>query len=276
MDIFQAEKQLARELEPRYGKREAATIADWVMETLTGHKKLDRLTRKTDPLQPLTSYKKYFDELLAGRPVQYVLGECWFGGLRFQVDERVLIPRPETEELVEWVSNETRQGSILDIGTGSGCIAITLARKLPNLTIHAIDVSTDALAVAQKNAAGLHAKVDFRQLDFLDRTQWQNLPPTQYIVSNPPYIPLKEKETMAPHVTGSEPSLALFVPDNDALVFYRALGEFARQQPRRTLYAEIHESLAGPVRQLLQNLGTREVIVKKDMQGKDRMVKATW
>ena len=287
MDFSQAEKQLVHTLGPRYGKREAATIADWAMEKLTGHKKLDRLVRKTESLQPeaATNWQKYHDELLAGRPVQYVLGESWFGGLRFYVDERVLIPRPETEELVEWVAGETNNTphpdagpglTILDVGTGSGCIAIPLARKLQTATIHAIDLSTDALAVAAQNAANLHARVDFRQLDFLDMAQWQNLPETQYVVSNPPYIPLDEKDTMDPHVVNAEPALALFVPDNDALVFYRALGEFTSLRPGSTLYAEIHESLANAVRELLLSLGALEVMVRKDMQGKDRMVKASW
>lgn len=293
MDLLQAQKELAAQLEPRYGAREGAIIADWIMEHLTGLRKLDRLVRKTETLSPgvLPLYERYRTELLAGRPVQYVLGECWFGGLKFYVDERVLIPRPETEELVDWVLSEAGDGAgsgttdsgtdrpaVLDVGTGSGCIAITLSRGLPDATIYACDISTGALTVAGQNAAALDAAVRFLKIDFLDETRWADLPPVRWLVSNPPYIPAGEQSTMAAHVVDAEPALALFVPDEDALVFYRALGRFARQrlQTNGALYAEIHEELGAAVREVLVQEGAREVILRKDLQGKDRMVKAVY
>ncbi|HEV2481791.1 MAG TPA: peptide chain release factor N(5)-glutamine methyltransferase [Puia sp.] len=294
MDLSQAQKQLAVALEGRYGSREGALIADWVMEHLTGLRKLDRLVRKTEVFSAgmLRLYDRYTAELVAGRPVQYVLGESWFGGLKFYVDERVLIPRPETEELVDWVLAETaettmggRDGAlaenrpvVLDVGTGSGCIAITLSRGLPDAAVYAVDVSNGALTVAKRNAGELEAAVHFLELNFLDVSSWDRLPPVQWLVSNPPYIPASEGDTMAPHVVDAEPALALFVDDGDALVFYRALGEFARRRliPGGALYAEIHEELGAAVSDVLVQQGAREVILRKDLQGKDRMVKATW
>ena len=298
MDLSQAQKELAAALEARYGSREGALIADWVMEHLTGLRKLDRLVHKTEELSGEAQglYERFTAELVAGRPVQYVLGESWFGGLKFYVDERVLIPRPETEELVDWVLAEVgeagaaglggggagaageRRPVLLDVGTGSGCIAITLSRKLPEAAVYAVDVSEGALAVAKRNAGELEAAVRFWELNFLDEASWEPLPPVRWLVSNPPYIPASERKTMAGHVVDAEPALALFVPDGDALVFYRMLGRFARMRLAAggALYAEIHEDLGEAVREVLLQQGAREVIVRKDLQGKDRMVKATW
>jgi release factor glutamine methyltransferase len=310
MDWSQAQKDLTKGLAPGYGDREAGIIADWVMERLTGQSKLNRLLRKTEQLGPPEQalYERYRDELLAGRPVQYVLGESWFGGRKFFVDERVLIPRPETEELVEWMISEAAApashldrpaapqaneaaaprptpadhaaspASILDVGTGSGCIAITLSRRLPGMAVYACDVSEGALEVADRNADDLDAAIGLIRTDFLDRSQWTGLPQVHWLVSNPPYIPLKERNSMATHVVGAEPALALFVPDDDALIFYRALGEFAGLQmgPGAVLFAEVHEGLGSEVRELLMQLGAVEVILRKDLQGKDRMLKAIW
>jgi len=292
MDLLQAQRQLLVALEGRYGSREGALIADWVMEHLTGLRKLDRLVRKTEVFSAaaLRLYDRYTEELVAGRPVQYVLGESWFGGLKFYVDERVLIPRPETEELVDWVLAEAgdavtggdaaAQGrpAVLDVGTGSGCIAIMLARGLPDAAVYAVDVSAGALTVAKRNAEELEAAVRFLELNFLDDSSWERLPAVRWLVSNPPYIPARERHTMAPHVVDAEPALALFVPDEDALVFYRALGMFAKKRlvAGGALYAEIHEELGAAVTGILIQQGALEVIVRKDLQGKDRMVKATW
>lgn len=280
MDLSQAQKELARRLEPRYGHREGGLIASWVMERLTGWSKLERLVRKTELLSAgaQADYERFAAELLAGRPVQYVLGECWFCGMKFFVDEQVLIPRPETEELVEWVISEVSGGTLLDVGTGSGCIAISLARRLPAAAVYACDVSPGALAVARQNATALGGEVRFQQLDFLDEGRWAELPAVRWLVSNPPYIPYSERGTMAAHVVDNEPALALFVPDEDALVFYRALGKFARRRLETdgALYAEIHEDLGAAVREILLAQGAKEVILRKDLQGKHRMVKAVY
>ena len=291
MDLQQAQRQLTTQLSPLYPGREASLIADWVMEHLTGRKRIDRLVSSSEPLSGplLEQYEKYRDELLAHRPVQYVLHESWFEGMKFYVDERVLIPRPETEELVEWVAQSITPSAplstpspagILDVGTGSGCIAIALAKKFPALAVHACDVSEVALDVARQNALALDAgkNIHFHPLDFLDSNQWVNLPAIRWLVSNPPYIPVKEKSIMAAHVTGAEPSLALFVPDDDLLIFYRSLGNFARQRLAEggSLFVEIHEEMSAPVTSLFRTKGAKEVVAKKDLQGKDRMVKATW
>lgn len=288
MDLQQAQRQLTTQLSPLYGGREAAIIADWVMEDLTGQKRIDRLVSSAEPLSTplLQQYEKYRDELLALRPVQYVLHESWFCGMKFYVDERVLIPRPETEELVEWIAESiapkplaTGPG-ILDVGTGSGCIAISLAKKFPGLDVYACDISPDALDVARHNASALGANknIHFYALDFLDSNQWVNLPAIRWLVSNPPYIPLKEKSGMAAYVTTAEPSLALFVADDDPLIFYRSLGNFARQRLAGggQLFVEIHEDMSDMVEDLFRTIGAKEVMAKKDLQGKDRMVKATW
>ena len=299
MDWQQAQKELVSRLTSLYADREAATITDWVMESLSGRKKIDRLLHRSDMLPPaeLELYKKYTADLLQLRPVQYVLQESWFCGLKFYVDEHVLIPRPETEELVEWVAAESgrntesglpaggsgtvgvggARASILDVGTGSGCIAVALKKQLPSLDVYGCDISPEALAVAERNAAALDANIQFLRLDFRDSGQWDRLPGIRYLVSNPPYIPLKDKAAMAPHVVEFEPHLALFVEDADPLLFYRALAGFAQRKlaPGGAVFAEIHEDLAGPVEELFRKNGFQQVILKKDMQGKDRMIKAS-
>jgi release factor glutamine methyltransferase len=298
MHLQQAQQQLLVQLKALYDEREAATIADWVMEKVTGLKKIDRILGKNQELAVAEGdlLKKYTAELAAHRPVQYVLQEAWFCGLRFYVDENVLIPRPETEELVEWVVEEGGQPAILDVGTGSGCIAIALAvalkkrlgqmsagetiavsKKLPASMIYACDISAEALAVARRNAEIQGTPIRFRQLDFLDRAQWTDLPEVNTIISNPPYIPIAEKDGMAPHVVGFEPHLALFVGDDDPLLFYRALAVFAGEKllPGGSLFVEIHEGLASPVMQLFAESGFPALVLKKDMQGRDRMIKAT-
>jgi release factor glutamine methyltransferase len=329
MDWQQAQKELIIQLTPLYGDREAAGIADWVMENLSGWKKIDRLLHRSETLSPetATTYARYTKELLAHRPVQYVLHESWFAGMKLYVDENVLIPRPETEELVEWVAetlssgpttNSAALGSnpgphitpnpatalgsgspnsapytpplapspnlpaqaspiLLDVGTGSGCIAIALAKLLPSANVHACDISPEALAVARRNALTQNAPLTFHEANFLDSAAWSTLPPVTCLVSNPPYIPLREKAAMAPHVIGFEPDKALFVPDDDALVFYRALSDFA--QSRLTagarIFVEIHEEMGQPVLALFRNAGFKDILLRQDLQGKDRMIKAT-
>ena len=288
MHLQQAQRQLTADLIPLYGSREAALIADWVLEHLTGRKRIDRLIDPAQPLSPaaLRQYETYRNELLAHRPVQYVLNESWFSGHRFFVDENVLIPRPETEELVEWTaetiapisttgpSSTSAAPTILDVGTGSGCIAITLALKFPALPIHACDISKGALAVAARNAAQLGAPLTLHQLDFLDPRTWPALPKVKWLVSNPPYIPHNEAASMAPHVTAAEPSGALFVPESDPLVFYRALAGFARQNlvPDGSIFVEIHEDLASRTLEVFRAAGFPNGILRKDMQGRDRMI----
>jgi len=281
MDIQQAQRELLARLTPLYGEREAAQIGDLVLENITGKKKIDRLLNKDILLSPLQTdiFHQYIFGLSKHQPVQYVLQESWFCGMKFYVDEHVLIPRPETEELVEWVTADQAKTSpsILDIGTGSGCIAIALKKRLPKALIHACDISPEALAVARRNATALVADIDFLQLDILDSSQWAGLPALDLIVSNPPYIPVKEKSAMSPHVVDHEPHLALFVKDENPGIFYQAIARLGQERLPQggTLYAEIHEDLAGLVVGILKKAGYQDIVVRKDMQGKNRMVKAT-
>ena len=293
MTMHEAQQQLQTTLYQLYDNREATTIADWVMEHVTGLRKIDRIMHKQSPLSPdrLTLLQEYTRELLTHKPVQYVLHEAWFCGMPFYVDENVLIPRPETEELVEWVVGETgnRQSaignqrskvgtiSILDIGTGSGCIPISLKKKMPHVETYACDVSEGALAVAQKNAATQQTVVHFLSADFLDDTTWSTLPAVDIIVSNPPYIPHHNQNSMLQNVLAYEPHLALFVPNEDPLLFYHAIARFAQQKllPGSCIFVEIHEDLGEQTKALFESKGFAAE-VKKDFQGKDRMVKANW
>jgi release factor glutamine methyltransferase len=281
MDIQQAQRELLARLIPIYGEREAAQIGDLVMENITGKKKIDRLLNKDVMLSPFQTdvFHQYIFGLSKNQPVQYVLRESWFCGMKFYVDQHVLIPRQETEELVEWVASEsaTTPLSVLDVGTGSGCIAISLKKKLPASIMRACDVSPDALTVARRNAADLGAEVDFQLMDILDSRQREFLPALDLIVSNPPYIPLRDKSSMSPHVVEYEPHIALFVKDEDPVVFYQAIAELGREKltPAGTLFAEIHEDLAGQVVNAFKKTGYQNIVVRQDMQGKDRMIKAT-
>jgi release factor glutamine methyltransferase len=308
MTMHEAQQQLQTTLYQLYDNREATTIADWVMEHVTGMRKIDRILHKQSPLPPdrLTLLQEHTRELLTHKPVQYVLHEAWFCGMPLYVDENVLIPRPETEELVEWVVSEVRSKKyevrntsqepeiggpksedssyllpptsyfrILDIGTGSGCIPISLKKKMPHAEIYACDISEGALAVAQKNAATQQTAVHFLSADFLDDTTWSTLPAIDIIVSNPPYIPHHNQNSMLQNVLAYEPHLALFVPNEDPLQFYHAIARFAQQKllPGGCIFVEIHEDLGEQTKALFESKGF-VAEVKKDFQGKERMVKA--
>jgi release factor glutamine methyltransferase len=281
MTVQDATYSILKQLRNIYGEGEASQITDWVMEGITGSAKTERMLYKNAALTTAeeTQLNEYIERLMKHEPVQYVLNESWFCGFKFYVDRNVLIPRPETEELVEWIISDCKfpinELTILDIGTGSGCIPISLKQKLRKAEVWGCDVSKEALHVAKKNAALLGADVNFLQLDFLDKQQWSQLSSFDIIVSNPPYIPEKDAATMHPNVLQYEPSTALFVPDNDPLIFYKAIAEFGKQHLNEggSIYLEIHEDLGEVTTKMLQANGyTTEL--KKDMQGKDRMVKA--
>jgi len=215
-------------------------------------------------------------------PIQYIIGETEFYGLPFKVNENVLIPRPETEELVEWIINDvdSKPTSILDIGTGSGCIAIALAKKLSSSNISALDVSEDALKIAKHNAELNTVDVQFIKANILTKPSW-NLESQalefDVIVSNPPYVRQQEKQQMKPNVLDNEPHLALFVEDDNPLVFYQSITEFAKQNLKKegTLYFEINEHLGQEMCDLLKENSFKDIELKKDIYGKDRMIKAT-
>lgn len=261
----------------QYDAGEATAIMKLVLEHLIK-------TSQPPPQKILTAeeqaqLEKVVAELQTSKPVQYVLKEAWFCNLKMYVDENVLIPRPETEELVEWIISNCKfpvdQLKILDVGSGSGCIPIALKRRIRKAEVWSCDTSAGALSVARRNAETLGTPVHFMQLDFLDRKNWDQLPVFDLIVSNPPYIPEKDKEEMHPNVLKFEPSAALFVPDNDPLVFYTAIAEFGKTHLSKDgfVYLEVHENYGTAVKTLFDENGYSTEL-KKDMQEKDRMIRS--
>lgn len=218
-------------------------------------------------------------QLLEGTPLQYVTGVQWFLGMPFLVNQHVLIPRPETEELVQWIATDQRGKAapeILDIGTGSGCIPIALKHKLPAAVVTCCDISDTALQVAKENAVRLGATIDFHLLDFLNEETWATLGTYDVIVSNPPYIPFSEKETLDKNVRDFEPHTALFVPSDDALLFYRRMAVFGKThlRPEGAIYCELHRDFAVETKNLFAAMGYDNLELRKDMDGNLRMLKA--
>ena len=219
-------------------------------------------------------------ELQQEKPIQYITGEAWFYGLRFEVNENTLIPRPETEELVEWILNSPiikhpSPINILDIGTGTGCIPISLKVNLPQANVSAIDVSEQALEVAKRNATANKVEINFILTNILeveDLNQHFDI-----IVSNPPYVRNSEKQEIKKNVLDYEPHLALFVEDTDALLFYRKIAQLALKNltPNGLLFFEINQYLGIETVELLENLGFKNIELKKDIYGNDRMIKCT-
>ncbi len=282
MTIHEASMQLRFSLFHLYDEREAGNITDLVMAHITGWQKIDRIVNKTVPLsaQQQQLLQQYSAALLRHQPVQYVLNEAWFYGMALYVNEQVLIPRPETEELVDWLvkdaGNAKQTGSsVLDIGTGSGCIALAIKNKLPHFIVHACDISEGALQVAKKNAAGLQLNVVFHQLDILSEKARNGLDGFDIIISNPPYIPQRDKTDMALNVLEYEPALALFVENDDPMLFYTAIAAFAKDHlaPGGCIYLEIHEAMGDVVTATFRQYGFRTIEVRQDMQGRSRMVK---
>lgn len=282
MTIAEAFRNLTETLYSLYDKREAENIADMVIEKLTGLRRMERALQKESKLTPHQekALAQYSSALLQHKPVQYVLEEAWFYGLPFFVNEHVLIPRPETEELVEWIISNNKDAiqaspAILDIGTGSGCIPVALKKHWPDANIAAIDISKEALNIAKKNADSHNAVVDLLLVDMLNEDEMGTLPAFDIIVSNPPYIPVRDMSDMRNNVLHYEPHTALFVPDEDPLLFYKAISKFAisHLNVNGRLYFEIHENLGEAVKAMLKKDGFSNVVIKRDMQGKERMVR---
>jgi len=282
-DIFR------KELQSIYDEQEIESFFHIILENIHKLKRIDLALHPETVMDysQIRQWKNITADLKKQKPIQYILGETEFFGLRFEVDENTLIPRPETEELVEWVIREEGKAgriSLLDIGTGSGCIAVSLAKNLPDAEVFAIDVSDKALATAQKNAEKNNVKVNFINADILKVDDLQNLllPHTHHppffdvIVSNPPYVRNLEKAGMQPNVLEYEPHLALFVEDTDALLFYRKIAQLALKNlnQKGKLYFEINQYLGKETVDLLEGLGFKNVILKKDIYGNDRMVSA--
>lgn len=281
MNSAQAFTELSRRLAYLYGDEgEGRSVARIVLEDALNlfppyldHRLLNTLQQ--EELERITL------RLLQGEPVQYVLGEADFYGLKFQVGPGVLIPRPETEELVyaavQWLQNQKNEpgkARVLDIGTGSGCIAVTLKTKCPWISCTAIDLSEEALDFARKNAERHHAEIQFIQLDFLNKRNWESLPEFDLILSNPPYIPESERRELELRVREYEPDLALFVPDAEPLRFYSALSAFAAKKlaPHGALAAECHAGYAQEAEQLWRASGWTNVHLEQDLSGRPRML----
>lgn len=279
LNIGQAYFHTKNQLIAVYNEREAAAIAHDVLEEITGLNRMDRLMQKDQLLSEKQNHQlnEMVTDLKRGKPLQYVLGYGWFMGRKYLVSSAVLIPRPETEELVDWIIQDASKTSIinlLDVGTGSGCIPVSLQLALPQAKIVSVDVSGDALEIARKNGGDLN--IDFRNIDFLDEGRWPPLGNYQVIVSNPPYIPEAEKEQLHINVRNFEPSLALFVPDNDPFLFYKALAKFGgtHLQPGGAIYCELESSLGERCVEIFKTYGYGKVELRKDMHGNFRMLKA--
>jgi release factor glutamine methyltransferase len=281
MTIEEANRLLISSLTGIYDERESASISSMVMERLTGITKSLRIIQKADIFSTSQEelFRIYLSELLNLRPVQYVLGEAWFGAIPFYVNENVLIPRPETEELTDWILNDiSTLGTgfiLLDIGTGSGCIPIYIKKKRKDLNVMALDISEEALKIAIKNGEMQEVAIDYFQCDIMDDQQWAKIPTMDIIVSNPPYIPRKQKQLLERHVRDFEPDLALFVPDEDPIIFYKTIAHFAIQKlkPGGQVYLEIHHDFAKEIEKWYDKNGF-SLELRKDFSGNNRMIKA--
>ena len=271
-----------KELDAIYGEEEVNSFFNLLIEAYYG---FNRITLALEPELSITKEEqnpifKALDDLKHEKPIQYILGETEFFGLPFKVNENVLIPRPETEELVDWVLKDQSTKSddklsILDIGTGSGCIAISLAKNLPQAKVFALDVSKGALKIAQENAKENNVTVKFIEASILEQpTVGSQL---DIIVSNPPYVRNQEKKEMKNNVLDNEPHLALFVEDENPLQFYKAITEFAVHNLKNegVLYFEINEYLGNEMIELLSDNNFKNIELKQDIFKKDRMIKAT-
>lgn len=261
-----------------FSNREIKLIARSFISKRLGWDSSDFISRKEEKVSEsdLLFFREKINELLIGVPFQYVLGETFFYNILLKTDKRALIPRPETEELVDWIisAHKEEQGlRILDIGTGSGCIPLAIKNVLSSAKVTGLDVDIEAMSLAKENATSLKLDVEFLQHDILS---YEGLiKGWDIIVSNPPYIPVKEKSQMAKHVLEYEPELALFTTDKNPLVFYEKIADFAVEKLDENgwLYFETHESKADSVIRILENRKFKEITVRKDLQGKDRMIR---
>lgn len=287
VQIKEAYQELRMDLLAIYDLRESAAISDLVMEEITGWNRSLRIIHHNEDLSE-AQYQRFNQckiELLNGRPVQYVLGHVWFAGMRLKVDERVLIPRPETEELVALVKNIFRKKSheeiytkkILDIGTGSGCIAIALKKYFQEWEVHAMDKSKKALELAKFNASLLGTEIKFIEADILEEARINNKPSYDIIISNPPYIPEEDKKEMTPQVLLHEPHMALFTNHDDPIHFFKAIISFSLHHLYRggMLFFETHANYAHVIADWMESNEFEQVQVIQDMQGIDRIVYGT-
>ena len=259
---------------------ELTSLIGMLIEAVTGWNTVQQIVNINTELnkEQQAKIEDYAQQLLAGKPIQYILGKAWFMGNELMVNEHVLIPRPETEELVEWIisyaSIMNKPLSIIDMGTGSGCIPIALKLALPKCTLTGLDISKDALAMAKMNAKNLNASIEWMEEDILNTAALD----TSYdiIVSNPPYIPLREKKDMQEQVLNFEPSIALFVSNEDPLIYYKAIAKIGKQNLSKNgqLFFEIHYNQGKAILALLDELNYHAEL-RQDSFGKNRMVRAS-
>lgn len=271
-------KKLRDNLRPIYGNRETEAIIRLIFHYLKGWTTTDMLIHNSDQLSPFIRKQvdEILDRLLRHEPIQYITGEARFHGMDFKVSPDVLIPRPETDELVDIIvsENEKREDlRVLDIATGSGCIAIALSRSLPFASVSAIDISEPALKVANENAKNLKTKINFIKADIFS---WNPDSLFDIIVSNPPYIDESEKKQMDKNVLDYEPASALFVPDSDPLIFYKRILALASDclTPQGRIYLEINPRHASELSAMMQENGFRQVDILRDSCGKLRFISA--
>ena len=282
MKIKQYRTQFIQELSPIYDAGEAESFFYLILEEKHQLKRIDlalnpNLTFSNEEIQLWNTILKQLQQEI---PIQYLLGKTSFYGLNFDVNPSVLIPRPETEELVEWIIGDCfvprndKDLKILDIGTGSGCIAISLAKNIPNAQVFAIDVSESALATAKKNAQINKVNVTFIQKNILETDDLEQQ--FDIIVSNPPYVRKLEKQEIKKNVLDNEPHLALFVEDNDALLFYKKIAELAQKNLSQNgqLFFEINQYLGKEMIDLLEKMSFKNIELRQDIYGNDRMIKA--
>ena len=270
------------ELKTIYSPREIDSFIQLIFDHLLNlsgiklHQNLQTIISNEDNLQII----KYISALKVKMPIQYILGKTEFYDLIINVDSSVLIPRPETEELVQWIINEHKNQSItiLDIGTGSGCIAIALKKNIPLSIVYALDISEVALHVAKENMKLNNADIQFIKADILNEKLFCQSEKFDVIVSNPPYVMEREKKQMSNNVLDYEPHNALFVDDDEALIFYREICIFAKDNLNKdgSIYFEINEQFGNETVELLKQYGFSNITLKQDLNGKDRMVKGSF
>ena len=269
---------LGKELKVLYTSTEAIAVRRLIIEDVLGIKdwEIHISPQKCIDEKSVAKIKQVLEILKKGEPVQYVLGHTSFMGLTFKVNSSVLIPRPETEELVNWILSENTQPNlkILDVGTGSGCIAVSLAKLLDNALVSAIDISEEVLNVCTENAAMNNVEVSATKVDILNSVQVEGAP-FNIVVSNPPYVLDSEKQVMNLNVLDFEPHLALFVPDNDPLKFYRAIVSRAEKLLSKSgrVYFEINEKFGKQMVQLLEEYDFVNIELRSDINGKERMIR---
>ena len=280
MTIQEAYRMGLVQLTPLYGSGEADAILKILLPFVTGMEKADMIRTPDHILSSsiLTEWNTRINQLQQQVPIQYITGKVIFCGLELTVDRSVLIPRPETEELVlmasKWLANHP-QARVLDIGTGSGCIPISLKKMHPSVFVRAIDREGSALQLARKNATDQQTSIDFLELDFLNQSNWPTLGSVDLLISNPPYIPYSEKNTLSRNVAEYEPAAALFVPDDDPLIFYKAIAAFGKRNLSEdgVILLECHEQYAHDVSNTMCQAGYDSVVVK-DLFDRNRFVRA--